>query len=220
MQTSASGHVSAARPGIASRFAWLAAAIVLAVVQHAAVEAQDRAYSADEVKAAFLYHFGTYVDWPEGRRQGPLTIAVLGAASVAQQLAAYLPGRTIGGRAVAVRPIARIEDLGDAAELFIGEGENARLGEVIAKVGQRPVLIVTDSPNGLASGAMVNFQLVDRRVRFEISLKKAQSAGLNLSSRLLAAALRVEQSRCWFDCRQELPKPGVAETRGRPAGGV
>jgi hypothetical protein len=202
------------------RPAWLAAVLALVLAPQATIEAQDRSYSADEVKAAFLYHFGTYVDWPEPHGEGPITIAVLGAGNIAQQLAAYLPGRTIGGRPVAVRALARIEDLGDASELFIGASENVRLGEVIAKVGQRPVLIVTDAPNGLASGAMVNFQLVDRRVRFEISLKKAQSAGLTLSSRLLAAALRVEQSRCWFDCRQLAPRPGVAETRPLKPGGA
>jgi hypothetical protein len=165
------------------------------------VEPQRPAYSADEVKAAFLYRFGTYVDWPVAKAAGePITIAVLGAPSVARLLADYVPGRNIQGRPVDVRPIARIEDVGDAELLYIGSEHSDSLPELVAALGNRPVLVVADAPNGLQRGAMVNFQLVDQRVRFEISLRNAKAAGLMLSSRLLSAAIRVETSSCWYDC--------------------
>jgi hypothetical protein len=57
---------------------------------------------------------------------------------------------------------------------------------------QRPILVVTDSPDGLREGAIINFLVVDEHIRFEIALGAARSAGLTLSSRLLSAALRVE----------------------------
>jgi hypothetical protein len=83
------------------------------------------------------------------------------------------------------------------------------------------VLVVADAQDGLRHGAMVNFQLVDQRVRFEISLRNAKAAGLVLSSRLLSAAIRVETSSCWGDCRvAPIPDlPLVAAARpvpGRP----
>jgi hypothetical protein len=166
------------------------------------VEPQRAAYSADEVKAAFLYRFGTYVEWPVAKAAGdPITIAVLGAPSVAMVLADYVPGRNIQGRPVQVRPIARIGDVRDAELLFIGPEHSDRLAELVEALGNRPVLVVADAPDGLKRGAMVNFQLVDQRVRFEISLRNARAAGLMLSSRLLSAAIRVETSSCWFDCR-------------------
>jgi hypothetical protein len=171
------------------------AALVL-LLGGAFAEAQDAQYSEAEVKAAFLYHFGTYVQWPPSPRDsGPVTIAVLGAGPVVDQLRAFLPGRTIQGRAVEVRPLARIEDLGDDEVLFIGGDRNGELGALIEAVGKRPLLLVTDAPDGLRRGAMVNFQVVDRRVRFEISVPRAEEVGLMLSSRLLSAALRVETSR-------------------------
>jgi hypothetical protein len=160
-------------------------------------EAQPQQYSEDVVKAAFLYHFGTYVEWPRtAAPQEPVTIAVLGASSVASQLSAFLPGRRIQDRPVEVRPIERIQDLGDDEVLFIGSDNNERLPELIEAVGSRAILIVTDADDGLGAGAMVNFKVVDQRVKFEISLRKAQDSGLQLSSRLLSAALRVETSRC------------------------
>jgi hypothetical protein len=188
--------------------------VVLVVFATSAVDAQPRAYSADEVKAAFLYRFGTYVEWPSaGPPSDPITIAVLGAPSVAMQLATYLPGRSIQGRPVAVRQISKIEDVGDSELVFIGNDRSSMLDELIMAIGKRPTLVVTDASDGLAHGAMVNFQLVDQRVRFEISLRKAQDAGLVLSSRLLSAAIRVETSSCWGVCHPPLDAPQLARVR-------
>jgi uncharacterized protein DUF4154 len=182
------------------------------------IEPQRPAYSADEVKAAFLYRFGTYVDWPVVKAAGdPITIAVLGAPSVAMLLADYVPGRTIQNRPVEVRPIARIEDVRDSELLFIGREHSATLSQLVDALGHRPVLVVADAPEGLRHGAMVNFQLVDQRVRFEISLRNAKAAGLVLSSRLLSAAIRVETSSCWHDCRPVAPPPDFAPVAAGPA---
>ncbi|MEO8463723.1 MAG: YfiR family protein [Gammaproteobacteria bacterium] len=183
----------------------------LVAVSVSPVDAQQRPYSAAEVKAAFLYRFGTYVEWPQpAAASDPIRIAVLGAPNVAMQLATYLPGRSIQGRPVQVRPIERIDDVGDAEVLFIGEDRSSTLTELIAALGKRPTLVVTDAVDGLKHGAMVNFQIVDQRVRFEISLRKAQDAGLMLSSVLLSAAIRVETSSCSRDCHGPLAPPQFA----------
>jgi hypothetical protein len=175
----------------------IATLALLALSLSGPAAAQRDVYDADQVKAAFLYHFGTYVQWPTAAPSTePITIAVLGAEAVAAELAQFLPGRTIQSRPVTVRRLARIEDLGDDELLFIGNEHNGRLDDLTSAVGQRPVLVVTDSEDGLDHGAMVNFQLIDSRVRFEISLPRAEEAGLMLSSRLLSAALRVETSEC------------------------
>ena len=185
------------------------------------IEAQEAVYPVDEVKAAFLYHFGTYVQWPppQSPPDRPMTIAVLGSPTVAAQLERFLPGRLIQGRPVGVRQLTQISDLQDDELLYIGSERNARLAELIETVGQRPILIVTDSQNGLAQGAMINFQIVDERLRFEISLPAAQSAGLMLSSRLLSAALRVETADCWYSCsyRYEPRIPQLALRHGPTA---
>jgi hypothetical protein len=180
----------------------LAALALAAIVT--APRAQEPVYDANEVKAAFLYHFGTYVQWPTvAASTDPITIAVLGDAAVAAQLARFLPGRRIEGRPVEARTIERIEELADEELLFIGSAHNANLAEITATIAMRPVLVVSDSTDGLEQGAMVNFQLVDGRLRFEISLPRAEEAGLMLSSRLLSAALRVETSQCCVPGRDD-----------------
>lgn len=189
-----------------------AVSLVFCLAFGSRLQAQVSAYSEDEVEAAFLYRFATYVQWPVTRDAGePVTIAVLGAATVANRLESFLPGRVIQGRPVALRRLESAAEISDDEVLFIGPEHNGRLAETIERVGQRPVLIVTHAPDGLDHGAMVNFRIVDQRVRFEISLPAAQGAGLMLSSRLLAAALRVATSGCSVDCRLPRRRQRVAE---------
>jgi hypothetical protein len=152
---------------------------------------QEPVYDENQVKAAFLYHFGTYVQWPTAAELEPITIAVLDEPRVVTELAAFVPGRTVQGRPVEVVAITAIEDAADAEILFIGRAHNERLASTIARLEERPTLVVTDARDGLDQGAMINFVLVDSRVRFEISLPRSIRAGLMLSSRLLSAAQRV-----------------------------
>lgn len=178
-------------------------------------------YSAAQVKAAFLYHFGSYVRWPAlPGVEKPLRIAVLDAPEIAGELERFVAGRTIRGRPVVIRRLRTINSLTDEELLYIGADDNRRLDELVDAVGKRPTLVVTDAPDGLAAGAMINFQIVERRVRFEISLTRAREAGLMLSSRLLAAALRVETTRCSALCRgaaESPPRLEASERGPRPA---
>jgi hypothetical protein len=190
-------HAKALGPSRRRRWSWrhLVAAVVLAAVA-AGAPAQQAVYDEDQVKAAFLYHFGSYVQWPAAAPDEPITIAVLDEPAVAAQLAEFLPGRRIEGRAVEVVAITTIEEAAGGEILFIGRQHNPRLAQLIAALARQPTLVVTDAADGLENGAMVNFRLVDQRVRFEISVPRAEEAGLTLSSRLLSAAMRVETSRC------------------------
>lgn len=155
--------------------------------------AQEAVYQEEEVKAAFIYHFATFVQWPDASPYGgAFAIAVLGADGVASELEQFLPGRSMQGRPMEVRKLQSIDQLRDEAVVFLGADETFRLPELVRQVDARPMLVVTEAPGALKDGSMINFQLVDRRVRFEISLTAAERAGLELSSRLLSAAMSVD----------------------------
>ena len=167
---------------------------LLLVAWFVPVPAQEAPFTEAGVKAAYLYHFGTYVNWPDpAAPDDVLTIAVLGDAEVFEQLERYLPGRTIGGRMVAARLVDSLDNLDDEEILYIGPTENRALDALLDSLGQAAQgrLIVTDAPDGIRLGASINFRLLDNRVRFEIDRGTAARAGLSLSSRLLAAADRV-----------------------------
>lgn len=155
-------------------------------------------HSEEEVKAAFLFHFATYAEWPPDAPHDDITFAILGAPSIAGELERFARDRDIHGQPVNVRRIRSLAALGCAEVLFIGPNHNDQLSQLIKQV-DGPTLIVTDAPE-LPGGAMINFQVVDEWVRFEIGLPAVQRVGLTLSSRLLSAALRVEMGRCHVEC--------------------
>ena len=86
-----------------------------------------------------------------------------------------------------------LEAVADAHMVFVGRAEIARLPQLAKLARARPVLILTDAPNALAQGSMINFMLVEQRVKFEIHLEEAERHGLKLSSRLLAVAQSVRR---------------------------
>ena len=177
-----------------------AALCVLAALQPLPAGAQAQVYTAERVKAAFLYHFSTYVNWPESvDANDTFSIAVLGGRQVAAELEQFLPGHTIQGRPMRVRRLHSLADLAGDEVLYIGRDENRRLRAYLDEIAERPLLVVTDTPDGLRDGAMINFRIVEDRVRFEISLRAAQGAGLEMSSRLLSAAMSVESAGAIVD---------------------
>ena len=143
------------------------------------------------VKAAFLYRFASYVEWPESAfsPDAPFTIGVLEADQVATELDKAVAGRTIGGRRVAVRRIAEGESMRGLHMLFVGKAANA--GAALRAAPYPGLLTVTETERGLEAGSAINFVLVEDRVGFEVSLVAAERHGLRISSRMLPVARRV-----------------------------
>jgi len=168
---------------------WAALCIALPAWAQAGPQATDV-----QVKAAFLYKFGAYVEWPAQafpEPGTPFTIGVLGADAVADELEQITAGRTVHGRPVAVRRLKRGEPPGGVHVLFAGRTEAARLAEVLAPVKSQPVLVVTDAADRVPEGSVINFVPVANKLRFDIALAAAERMRLRISSRLLAVARKV-----------------------------
>jgi hypothetical protein len=150
-------------------------------------------FSIEAVKAAFLYRFASYVEWPADSPVTPFVIAVAGAEDVAKQLDELVPRMKVHGRAVEVRRVARVADLDGVHILYVGPELTSRSRSLRARAVERPILIVTDDARGLDAGGIINFVEASRNVRFEISLIAADRARLKIDSALLSVAARVER---------------------------
>jgi hypothetical protein len=159
-----------------------------------AVAAEDSAQVLEQrVKAAFLFKFGGYVEWPESvfpHKDSPLIIGVAGADVLAGELSQIVAGRTLNGRPVTVRRVRAGEPLTNIHVLFVSRSEIGRLTELLAQA--QPVLTVTDIDKGLAQGSIINFVVAENRVRFEVSLDAAKRNGLKIGAPLLSVAMRVQ----------------------------
>ncbi|HEV7610613.1 MAG TPA: YfiR family protein [Steroidobacteraceae bacterium] len=159
------------------------------------VYAADEAHSQDAVEAAYLYRFVGYVEWPEeSMANHPFTIAISGAPGLAQELRRLLPAHPIHGEIAQVREVTRVQELGGAQILYVGTGHLDFL-RAFAASGNRATLVVTADEQGIEMGSVVNFVIVDKRVRFEVSLTAAERVGLKISSELLSVAIRVRGGR-------------------------
>lgn len=146
------------------------------------------------VKAAFLYKFSSYVEWPRmPSADRVLTIGVIGADDVAHELSRIAAGRTVNDRSLAVKRIGENDSLVDVHILFIGAAYNRPLDPLLRNAQQNSVLTVTERDDALAHGSVINFKLVDGRVRFDVSLPAAEKSNLKLSSRMLAVAHQVQK---------------------------
>jgi hypothetical protein len=147
------------------------------------------------VKAAFLYKFLGYAEFPSAAFAdpgSPVVIGVFGADDLAAELARIASGRSVHGRAIVVRALRESELAMPVHLLFVGGLDAGRVGRAVRSAGAA-LLVVSECDGGLQQGSAINFRIVDERVRFDVALDAAERRGVKLSSRLLTVANRVQR---------------------------
>ena len=165
--------------------------ILVAAAGHGLAAANPAEY---EVKAAYVYNFGRFVEWPTGMPPSQVDefpICVLDRDRFGTALDATISGEKLNCTHVVARRIPKVEESGSCRVRFIGSSEDKQLKDILSSVSKLYVLTVSDLPRFIQQGGMVQFVMADRRVRFEINLAAAQQAGLKLSSELLKVAATV-----------------------------
>jgi hypothetical protein len=152
--------------------------------------------SADEVdeyhlKAAFLYNFAQFVEWPAEAFKSAdeqIGLCVLGENPFGSALNQAVKGKTAAGRKFAVREISEPKEAGRCHILFVAGSESGRVKPVLAELKGRNVLTVGETEDFAAAGGVITFRLKATRVRFGIDIQAASSANLKISSKLLMLA--------------------------------
>jgi hypothetical protein len=154
------------------------------------LQAQTRP-SEYQVKAAYLYNFGKFVNWPGDHNFSDFNVCVLGTDPFGPTLDRIISNATINGKKVLAKRIAKPQDAAECRIVFLGSSEASRLPSDIAALNKLGVLTVSDIPDFIQRGGMIQFVLDGDRVRFEVDLTAAKEAGLSLSSELLKVAMKV-----------------------------
>jgi len=157
--------------------------------------AADRNASAPaeyQLKAAFVYNFIKFVEWPSAERLAgdTLRICLLGEVPTAASFD-DLNGQEVLGRRLSVTMLKLPQEARSCQVLFLAATQTARLTEVLAILGGAPVLTIGDTEGYAKRGVMINMFLENKRVRFEINAETARSAELRISTKLLKLASRV-----------------------------
>jgi hypothetical protein len=152
--------------------------------------ARGQAIEEYQVKAAFLYNFAKFVEWPSQAVQKPqdtIVVCVLGHNPFGNALEDVIRGKSIEGRALAFRLVTDAEEAGACQILFIGSAEGKHFRSIWGNI-KPGILTVGESQGFAAGGGMINFKLDGGRVRFEINVGAAEQAQIRISSKLLSLA--------------------------------
>jgi len=147
------------------------------------------------VKAAYLFNFASYVEWPAAngtQANSPIVVGFIDAPEIADELSKLSSGHMVRNRPVEIKLIKPGEPLAGVQILFLGRQGNKRLKQLLDGLHSQPVLTVSDAQGGLSDGSIINFLPVDDRIRFEISLANAERIGIKINARLLSVAQRIE----------------------------
>lgn len=161
-------------------------------VEALALEARHDEYA---VKAAFLYNFARFVEWPSTtfrKQTDPFVTCVLGADPFGGTLEEILKGKQVDGRAFRILRIADTSEAAACQILFISSSEHKRTAAIIATLPPG-TLTVGEMDGFSAAGGIINFTLNEGHVRFEVNRRAAERAGLQISSRLLSLAQIVDR---------------------------
>lgn len=196
---SSSEQTGAAMPSVPAMRHGLALAfiILISIVDSSGLIAQTKVATEYQVKAAFLYNFAKFVEWPPSAfsdAKQPLDICVYGRDPFGSALEDALLGKTIGERRVGLGRATQFQDLAGCQVVFLGAPARESAAELANRLKGRAVLLVGESDGFAASGGTIQFTIEDNRVHFVINPDAADRAGLKISSKLLALAKIVRDS--------------------------
>lgn len=180
-------------PGVASRRGACLFLCVLGLFICGRISGWGATVSESEVKAAFLYNFAKFVEWPAqafSSETAPIQLAVLGDEEFTSKLKMLLSDKKAHGRSFEVKRITTPHEAKTCQIVFVPASESRRTFQVIEATRKLPVLTVGESDQFIALGGMINFVVEDNQLRFEINPEPAENAKLQISSKLLRLGIK------------------------------
>ena len=171
-----------ARTGWLLAFCWLVALSVQGASEY-------------EIKAAYLFNFAKFVEWPAPaftNTSAPVVIGVVGEDPFGDKLPDTIRDETIKGRPILIRHYQPTNDLAGCHVLFLSRSARDHFPDLLKQAATQHILAVSESEEFLEQGGMINFAFVGKSVRFDINVRAMEQAGLKASSKLLAIARSVQ----------------------------
>ncbi|MBL8052101.1 MAG: YfiR family protein [Nitrospira sp.] len=171
-----------------ARAALITLVIILLLISSTAARAHAQDPSGEYLlKAAFLFNFAKFVEWPDSvfaTGATPLMICILGSDPFRSSLDA-IAEKTIKGRALAIKRLRSIDEVKDCQMLYVSRNQLTQTAEILRALQQSPVLTVCDVEACAEEGVMLNMRMVENRVLLDMNLDAVQHTPLKVSSQLI-----------------------------------
>ena len=169
-----------------------AARLAVVALASAGVHANAQESVTDEYqgKAAFLYNFAKFVEWPSGTlgSSNAIAICVLGQNPFGRVLEDTVGGKTVDGKTFVVRRVSDVKAAALCQILFVSSSERSRLESMLGELRAGHVLTVGESDAFIDEGGVINLKLDSGKVQIQININAAEQAGVRISSKLLSLA--------------------------------
>lgn len=143
-----------------------------------------------QVKAAFIYNFIAFTQWP-GDTDPAINLCLYGEDYFGNEID-KLQNKTVGTRSIRIMRVSNSNQLPQCQAVFFSKSVN-NLADLINNLENYPILTLADTPNAISKGIIINMNLVNEKIVFEINLATARKSGLDISSKLLQLAAKVHQ---------------------------
>ncbi len=188
-------HEPRAPQGRAPRFGLLALAAALLIAGGVFAQGGQREPDKDTkamIEASYIYNIAKLVQWrDEGMRRGPFIIGVIGSTNLYQELVNKYAMRSIGKQPIEVRKLPEMTEVDACHILFIPAAHRNLLAPILKQPNARSTLIITDFPDALANGAVVNFIPARNTLKYEINMANAEKHRIEVGLTLRQLADRV-----------------------------
>jgi hypothetical protein len=177
------------------RRSFLSLGLIWLLLVGGAGSAQESPPTEYQIKAAFLFNFAKFVQWPPAAFAGmtsPIVIGILGENPFHDDLARTIRNKSIDEHPLVIKEFRSPTEATNCHILFISTSEKNRLPEIFKGLKGASVLTVGEMDHFTESGGMINFVLMGKKIRFQINHDEATRAGLKISSKLMSLALRPE----------------------------
>ena len=144
-----------------------------------------------DLKAAFLFNFAQFVEWPAeafASTATPITIGILGEDPFGKSLDEIVANEVVHDRRLVVRRFRSADQIDACHILFVTAAESKRMDHIFSRLGSRSILTVGDADDFTARGGIVGFKTAKSRLRIRINTEVARAAKLSISSMLLRQA--------------------------------
>ncbi|MBN1116332.1 MAG: YfiR family protein [Bacteroidales bacterium] len=145
--------------------------------------------NVDKAQALFIYNFLSHTMWPENFPMDNIKIGIYGTTNTSNTLQEFTKERKVGTKGIMVFPVNSLEELSNCNVLLVAYNSSNKLPDIMSKVKNKPCLVITEKSGCIASGAAIEFEIVNDKLKFRANLDNAKNQKLMLSSALLNMSL-------------------------------
>lgn len=153
--------------------------------------AQTRPANEQQVKAAFIYNFTHFIDWPSesfASSKAPFVIGIIGDDPIAADLGALVKDEKFDYRTITIQKFATAKDVDNCNILYISGKEASKVKNILPQLNRRGILTVVDDAGFSKWGGIVCFHKDDNKLRLQINVSEAKAAELTISSKLMSVS--------------------------------